>query len=292
MQLIASDPRHRHNWPVFLVGCHRSGTTLLRYILDAHPRLACPPESKFIAGLQAFISYPQVMTALRSLGVSDEATLGLLKEVIDKVLGGYASRRRKPRWIDKTPNYYKVLSLIDAIYSQQVLYLFVVRHPLDCICSMEEAPYFQPGRIDDPDVAGAMLRHGYGRGGFARYWVEVNSTILSFLPAGKGRALIVRYEDLVQAPEAIVREMLAFIDEDYIASLLESVFVADHSEGLQDWKIRQTTAIHRTSVGRFREWPHGDATTTWEVVRGIADVLGYELAAPFTRAFDSESLLT
>ncbi len=37
--------------PVFVVGCPRSGTTLLRLMLDAHPSLAIPPESHFIPGV-------------------------------------------------------------------------------------------------------------------------------------------------------------------------------------------------------------------------------------------------
>ena len=37
--------------PFFIVGCERSGTTLLRLILDAHPRLCVPTESNFIPAL-------------------------------------------------------------------------------------------------------------------------------------------------------------------------------------------------------------------------------------------------
>src|SRR5688572_24207411 len=35
----------------FIVGVGRSGTTLLRLMLDAHPRLAIPPETQFIPEL-------------------------------------------------------------------------------------------------------------------------------------------------------------------------------------------------------------------------------------------------
>ena len=33
--------------PVFILTGSRSGSTLLRFILDTHPDLACPPETNF-----------------------------------------------------------------------------------------------------------------------------------------------------------------------------------------------------------------------------------------------------
>jgi len=35
--------------PIFVVGCHRSGTTLFRLILDSHPAISCGPETRFLA---------------------------------------------------------------------------------------------------------------------------------------------------------------------------------------------------------------------------------------------------
>ena len=102
--------------PVFLVGCHRSGTTLARFLLDAHPNLACPPESKFIAGLKAFHDYPQCRPALFSLGFDEDDVLCESRRMIERFLGGFAGRQRKPRWIDKTPNYFRLLPFIDAVF--------------------------------------------------------------------------------------------------------------------------------------------------------------------------------
>jgi hypothetical protein len=44
-------PARTSERPFFVVGCPRSGTTLLRVILDGHSRLSIPPESHFVVGL-------------------------------------------------------------------------------------------------------------------------------------------------------------------------------------------------------------------------------------------------
>src|SRR5438270_13758687 len=34
--------------PIFIVGCQRSGTTLLRLMLDSHQNISCGPETRFL----------------------------------------------------------------------------------------------------------------------------------------------------------------------------------------------------------------------------------------------------
>jgi len=41
----------RSSRPIFIVGCQRSGTTMLRLMLNGHPRISIPPESHFIPEL-------------------------------------------------------------------------------------------------------------------------------------------------------------------------------------------------------------------------------------------------
>jgi hypothetical protein len=37
-----------NTWPIIIGGCHRSGTSLLRRILNARSRIHCGPEIKFL----------------------------------------------------------------------------------------------------------------------------------------------------------------------------------------------------------------------------------------------------
>src|SRR6185295_12018587 len=130
-----------------------------RFILDSHENLACPPESKFVAGLEALMDYPQALPALRSLGFSERQIYDELRKVVDAFLGGYAKQHGKRRWVDKTPNYYRLLSFIDELYCGKVLFLFIVRHPFDTMASLEST-FGISVRYEDPDLARAVQQHG------------------------------------------------------------------------------------------------------------------------------------
>src|SRR5580765_1922451 len=54
--------------PIFVVGCQRSGTSLLRRILDSHPSIACPPESKFILPAVQILRDRAALQGLDSMG--------------------------------------------------------------------------------------------------------------------------------------------------------------------------------------------------------------------------------
>jgi hypothetical protein len=118
----AGTDEYQQGRPIFLIGCHRSGTTLLRYLLDAHPNLACPPESKFVAAFERVLTYPQALRGLESLGISTDRLLMEFGRLTAKLLGEFSNARGKRRWVDKTPNYYRLLSLIDRMFQHQVTF--------------------------------------------------------------------------------------------------------------------------------------------------------------------------
>jgi hypothetical protein len=264
--------------PLFIAGGHRSGTTLLRYILDAHPRIACPPESKFIGGIEAFLDYPQVLKGLQCLGLSTEELMGKLRGFIEDVFVEYASRAHKERWADKTPNYYRLLPLIDQIFGREPQYLCVVRHPLDCIGSLEEF-FWQTPHNEDPDIAANVLRHGKGRYAWAQYWLEVYQRIHLFSSAVGERALVVKYEDLVARTDSTVRGIFDFIGVDCPENIVQEAFRRPHGTGFQDLKILRTTGIHQASVARWRDWPKAEVASLWTLVEPLASEFGYSIDA-------------
>src|ERR1700755_3342949 len=109
--------------PIFVVGCPRSGTTMLQLMLHAHPRIAIPPETRFLmaaydarsdfgaltqeANRRALARWivDRKKTRFGDLGldgqrVIDEIVAGppTLGSALGIVLRAYAARFRKPRW--------------------------------------------------------------------------------------------------------------------------------------------------------------------------------------------------
>ena len=145
----------RQDMPAFVISTMRSGSTLLRYLLDTHENIACPPESKFLGGLHGFMNYPDTQVALRTLGLDLCAAHDEVRQFIERILGGYANRRNKRRWVDKTPSYYRILDFIEAVFSQDVLYICLVRHPLDTVQSLQDMWLGYGGLELYPDLSAA-----------------------------------------------------------------------------------------------------------------------------------------
>jgi protein-tyrosine sulfotransferase len=265
----------RKDWPVFIIGSYRSGTTLLRYVIDAHPRLACPPESKFIPGLQEAIDFPEAMLGLRSLGFTPEDMMFELRRVAEAVLGSYARRMGKLRWVEKTPNYFRHVGFLDALFGGEVSYIILIRNPLDCVESLERSFPDEGLNHADPEVARKVRTYGKGRYGWAQFWQEVYSKLLTILTALPSRAYLVKYEDLVAEPTYTVAQLLAFIGEEFPSDLIRNAFAYHHTEGPQDPNIKRTNEIHKNSLRKWTKWSAGETKALWEIVGQTAAAFGY-----------------
>jgi protein-tyrosine sulfotransferase len=291
---------------IFIVGCHRSGTTLLRYLMDSHPLLACPPESKFIAGLKAFLEYPQVVSGLHSLGLNDRDIRRLLLRLIQEVLTEYASQQSKARWVDKTPNYAPILPFIDDLFERRAKYIIILRHPFDAALSLYGA--FKSLRADDtdaghvsvksqtseclslwlqhcrtvdedPDLLSAISRFGNSLSGWMQFWREINEDLIGFSEANSARCHLLRYEDLVKTPEREVSRILDFLALKRLpgdaGKMCSTAFKIHHTDGFQDHKIHATSRIHATSVNRWSNWLPEEIEAGWAIVGQVARAVGY-----------------
>jgi hypothetical protein len=205
----------------FVVGVGRSGTTLLRLMLDAHPQLAIGPETHFLPRLielEEGSATPEELVGaitdsrhwgdfaldaaeLRARVAAQDATRAA--EVARAFYELYARSRDKPRWGDKTPGYVKRMRPIAA--------------------QLEEARFVHLIR-DGRDVALSRRRRGMGAekslGEVAELWRRRIENARRQARRLRGRYLELRYEDLVAEPEPHLRQVSDLIELEFDPAML------------------------------------------------------------------------
>lgn len=264
--------------PVFILGSHRSGTTLARYLLDAHTDIACPPESKFIAGLHSMVNYPQVATAMRHFGLTRVGLYRHVRMLIESIMWQYTYTQGKKRWVEKTPNYFRIAEFIDDTFHSAALYIIMFRHPLDCVDSLDRFSqrlpiYDRP----DPELTTYSAMYGAGKYGWSKYWHDANEHLIAFQSGRSKQCIGVKYEELISAPQEVLRRTLAFIGSDYEEGLVERAFKAKHTMGFQDPSIASSNAVDTKRTGRWRSWPSEEREVLWDIVQPVASRLGYDI---------------
>jgi Sulfotransferase family len=262
---------------VFVLCAGRSGSTLLRYLLDSHPELACPAES--LVG-QVCRSVHQVWKEVAGTGPpSGPDGRALARGVVDEVMRQYLAQRGKQVWCEKSLTSVPNLDDITATFPG-ARYVCLYRHAMDMIASGLEAS-----------------RWGYGHFGFrshvqrrpenvvaalAEYWADRTEQILELERAGRFATIRVTYEELVTSPRAALGTVLEFIgvrhEDGLVDDLVSGALSRGHSEGLQDYKVGFTDTVHTNSLGGGRTVPIRVLDRTLrERVNELLAELGYTL---------------
>jgi hypothetical protein len=187
--------------PIFIVGCHGSGTTLLRLLLDSHPNISCGPETRFLADF-ARITRPPLWPHLKQYGFSEEYWHHKFADLFDSFKSDYARRHGKTRWADKTPRYALYLDYLDDLFpSCQVVH--VIRDGRDVVASHK-------GRWGYISAVKASKKWPM--------YIRAARTVGNRL--SPSRYYEVRYEDLVDDTEATLRKLLDFLGEPWDDALL------------------------------------------------------------------------
>jgi hypothetical protein len=241
--------------PVFVL-CHgRSGSTLLRFLLDAHPELACPPETN-LPGLcvQLAAVWSLIEGAPLAAKRGDEppeipeAAIAGVRETMDRMVGSYLSRRGKKRYCDKSLGTAPYAELLSRVYPQ-ARFICVSRHPMDVIASGAEAcPWGLSGYGFDPYI-GAMP--GNVVGALASFWADNARLILAARERLGDRCFALRYEDLVADPEETAAALFEFLGAAPAPGISQRCFSAERERfGPADYKIWYTSQVSPESVGR------------------------------------------
>jgi hypothetical protein len=245
--------------PFFIVGCDRSGTTLLRLILDAGGDVAIPTESMILVDMAAVRSrygaletdeqFDRLAAAVwrhpkvrewrlqerppARAGRTGEAAY---RAALEAPFQAYARMHDAPGWGDKTPYYVGHIGELRRVFPEARI-VNVVR--------------------DGRDVALSLLRVPFGPG---NVWAAAHQW-RSAIDAGDRAAdelgddlLTVRYEDLAGQPESVVQRVCAFLEIGYDPAMLaiDDVPAERLATGQAGWFSQLAGGIGTRSVGRWR----------------------------------------
>jgi Sulfotransferase family len=266
--------------PLLVLGVRRSGTTLLRVILDRHSELAVPDESYFVPQLadrhgaridaERFLDDLRRLPTLREWGVSVDAVRRRLRdrmglgEAVAAVYEAYAERWGKSRWGDKTPMYMQHLPLLERLFPA-ARFVHLVRDGRDAAISFLAMPR---------GIVTESWGHPRTAAGFACQWKsEVRAARALGARAG-GRYLEVRYEELVADTAAVVERICAFAGLAYEPAMLDYEGTVDVSAKPHQQRLRQAPT---PGVRDWRADMAAENVAAFEAVAGdLLAELGYE----------------
>ncbi len=288
----------------FIVGVGRSGTTLLRLMLDSHPDLAIPPETHFVPdiikaassqanlpgvsgsqanspGVEDAITPSQVLELIASgrhwgdFGLDEHALRSRLDAAAPLDAAGairafyelYAEREGKPRWGDKTPIYVKRMGEIEAVIAE-ARFIHLIRDGRDVALSR----------------AGRAMQNAAPMPKVARRWKR---RILEARRQGDELRgyLEVRYEDLILDTEPTLRRVAEFIELPWDDRML--AYHERASERLAEFgdlpsvggKPQRPGEERLAAHAKTREPPDPSRLSRWKTEMSPEDRAAFERAA-------------
>lgn len=248
--------------PVFLVGCPRSGTTLLQSLLAAHPEIISFPESQFFQ-----YCTPEYELRRKKLGLISKQLKPWLKtyftEHLDrpellthfpvlplqslyaqkfiKILSFLAEEQNKQIFLEKTPQHIFYINTIKK-YLPNVKIIHLLRSGTDVVASLYEVTHRYPQSWDGKWEIDQCIEH----------WQQAVNISLSY--QNQPNHLLVTYEHLTDDPEAVLKKICNFIDLTYDPNLIQNYRNAAQPLLLQSGgRTVNTQGISRSQSNKFEK---------------------------------------
>jgi len=250
---ISSEPH------IFVFGAPRSGTTLMKLILGAHPNLI---SFGYETGL--FMYRDIYKFTYEGFTATDIATLIEQSQDIVQFYDQFTQRITQKnggqRFIEKTPQHVLRLKFL-LKHFPNAKFINMIRDGRDGYCSARHHQNVPQGK--------SIIR-------YASYWKKC---INARLKQGEKENIIdVKYEELTQNPEQIVRQIMAFLGEEYDAKQIDSQYYSQNTitqDSRQEFR-KLSKSIDQLSQGRWKkELTESEVQQFHKIAGRELEILGY-----------------
>ncbi|EKU97437.1 sulfotransferase domain protein [Leptolyngbya sp. PCC 7375] len=269
---------------IFLVGCPRSGTTLLQQMLDAHPDVAIAPETHFIRNfwlkreqygdLAEDSNYQALLNAIADIPEFAEMELDLstFQDAAQKLDRSYAvlfnllldqfRQDRNTQIVgEKTPNHLLYMQILQTFFPN-ARFIHIVRDPRAVVNSWKTVPWSTGSIAGDAEV-------------WRRYMATARQS-----PPDNGAIFTLYYEQLISTSEDCLKKLCNFLELSFDASMLD--YYTHQSKRVnvnrEPWKGNAVRPVSSKSLTRWqRELSTAEIATIESVAGSEMCQLGYEL---------------
>jgi len=253
----------RSELPLVLIGgCGRSGTTLLREMLNRHPKLFCGPETSMF-GLPF---WPNNISKMWNLDerrlISDAQAADNLVQFAEQFYIEQTARAGKERAADKTPNNIRVIGKL-LTWFPKGRFIHIIRDGRDVACSLRNHP---KEKIENGKIVPSLINRPIGE--CAKRWLDDTSSGLAY--RAHPRYHEIKYEDLVSDPHSVLKELCQFIGEDFQPCMVDPD--ASQSDNMDAGRLvnnqNSKEKVSSRSLGRWRKDLTVDEKKDFEDIAG------------------------
>lgn len=258
----AAHPVKPDDGPIFVVGSMRSGSTMLRLILDSHPRIAIGAETGFMGGMLAAKTIPHWSYGqdwYHRLGWADDEFDARLRDFYTGLFERYAAEQGKPRWGEKTPFHTLHMEAMARLFPS-AMFVGIVRHP---------------GAV----AASLRKRFHYTFSDALDYWRATNLAMIRAVDTAPDRFALCRYEDLVRDAEPVLHELMTYLGEPWSDNLL-SHHEVQQAKGAPRVVDGSTSTRDAIDSSRADDWIREAGEAERAALAGCAPLAGFFGYAP------------
>ena len=236
----------------------------MRYILDSHSHICCPPETNYVGVLENLLTNEASKTGLEAMGYDEAHIIAKIRELCIYFWGNYALAKGKPRWADKSTTYVDHIEFIEQLFPE-AQFIFIYRHGLDQTHSLTHGGKYLDAAITRYHQDGQDFRLAG-----IQYWVEKTQKMLAFEKAHPHKSFHIRYEDLCNSPASQLKALFQFLQEPWEDDVLR-FYEFEHDKGPEHGR---TVVTRGFSISK-------DKYLTWDssIIEQCAELASPTLAA-------------